>query len=346
MCKVVSRRGSSGLHCGVQVCYTWGMSEIMSNPNTNVQVEGDIQMVGWLGVKDRIFVSLEINKILVDPDNPNIRGRIIDTTDIQDSIREVGVREPIQVRELPDRPGYFYLISGGRRLTAARRAGFSHIPAIIDENLETQSIRRMMLAAHVRKDHPPIVLDDTGMVVGGDCWAVYHEVESGTERKDVALLMGVTPDVAGAYYQLFSDVNEVKEKVSAGDMAITVYSLIKHQPVDVKLFIADKRGKVSANWVRKTLRNWEAIRETQRNLEENNAQGLAKSTTEEIVEYVDVHKNDNEEPASHYISEAAVSLSKLTDIRLRATDLYMLERVENTARILRERNDIGMPKPR
>lgn len=320
------------MHKGIWLCYNWGMSEILSNITENVQVEND-------PVEGRSLINLQIDKVLVDPDNPNIRGRIIDTTDIQDSIREVGVREPIQVRELLDRPGYFYLISGGRRLTAARRAGFSHIPAIVDEELESQSIRRMMLASHVRKDHPPIVIDDTGMVVGGDCWAVYHEVESGTERKDVALLMGVTPDVAGAYYQLFTECTEIKEKVANGDMAITVYSLVKHQPIGVKRFVAGKRGKVSANWVRKTLRNWDAIRATQLDLKDDNRQALEPASVEDIVKYVDVRATENI-PAAHHLSEATVHLSKLVDMRLMPTDLYMLERIENMARILRERNAI------
>ena len=301
----------------------------MSNTPENVQVDN-------APVEGRILINLEINKVLVDPDNPNIRGRIIDTTDIQDSIREVGVREPIQVRELSDRPGYFYLISGGRRLTAARRAGFSHIPAIVDEDLESHLIRRMMLASHVRKDHPPIVVDDTGMVVGGDCWAVYHEVEDGTERKDVALLMGVTPDVAGAYYQLFTECTEIKEKVASGDMAITVYSLVKHQPIGVKRFIAGKRGKVSANWVRKTLRNWDAIRATQLDLKEDGDQSLEPATVEDIVKYVDFRATEDI-PAAHYLSEATVNLSKLVDMELGPTDLYMLERIQSTARLLRNK---------
>jgi len=306
------------------------MSEKLSNTNQNVQVDSD-------PVQGRILVNLEINKVLVDPDNPNIRGRIIDTTDIQDSIREVGVREPIQVREALDRPGYFYLIAGGRRLTAARRAGFSHIPAIVDEELESQSIRRMMLASHVRKDHPPVVVDDTGMVVGGDCWAVYHEVESGTERKDVALLMGVTPDVAGAYYQLFNECIEVKQKVAAGDMAITVYSLIKHQPLQVRQYIASKRGKVSASWVRKTLRNWDDIA---RKINQVKVEQDIKD--EDIVEYVDIDNEvvSDDVPAAHYLSEASVNLGKLSTKVLGPTDLYMLERIENTARVLRERNAI------
>lgn len=294
------------------------MSEKLSIKNSNVQVESD-------PVEGRVLISIPIDKVLIDPDNPNIRGKIIDTTDIQDSIREVGVREPIQVREVPDKPEVFYLIAGGRRLTAAKRAGFSHIPAILDEDLESKSIRRMMLATHVRKDHPPIVLDDTGMVIGGDCWAVYHEVEDGAERKDVALLMGVTPDVAGAYYQLFSECIEVKQKVAAGDMAITVYSLLKHQPIEVRKYAAGKRGKVSANWLRKTLRNWKDIVKRLEQLPPDDSE----TPDEEKVPaaYVDVPVLEYTETSAQCISQASVSIGKIVDRSLGPTDLYMLERL-------------------
>jgi hypothetical protein len=305
------------------------MSEITSNISN---VQGDETAVMLYGVENRTLVSLPIDRILVDPDNPNIRGRIVDTTDIQDSIREVGVREPIQVRFAPDEPGYFYLISGGRRLTAAKRAGMDKIPAIIDENLESESIRRMMLASHVRKDHPPIVIDDSGMVVGGDCWAVYHEVEAGTERQDVALLMGVPSDVAGAYYQLFNEHIEVKAKVASGDMAITVYSLIKHQPLEVKLFIANKNGKVSARWVRNVLKNWDEIAERLAAFEDHDAEPIS---ADEMVKYVDMDKQAETKPAAHYLSEASVSIGKLVNIELSQTDLYMLDRLEIAVRRLR-----------
>jgi hypothetical protein len=303
------------------------MGKKLSVKNSNVQAESD-------PVEGRVLINIPIDRVLIDPDNPNIRGKIIDTTDIQDSIREVGVREPIQVREVPDEPDSFYLIAGGRRLTAARRAGFSHIPAILDEDLESKSIRRMMLASHVRKDHPSVVLDDTGMVIGGDCWAVYHEVEDGAERKDIALLMGVTPDVAGAYYQLFNECIEVKQKVAAGDMAITVYSLLKHQPVQVRRYVAGKRGQVSANWVRKTLRNWSDI---VKKLEQLPPDDNATPSEENVpAAYVDVAVLEYTETSAQCISEASVSISKLVDRPLGQTDLYMLDRLEKAIQQIRK----------
>ncbi len=208
-------------------------------------------------VEGRVLVSVPIDRVIPDPQRPNIRGRIVDTTDLQPSIKENGIQVPLQVRVAPDKPGYFYRIAGARRQIAARAVGLKHIPVIVEEDIDEGEIRRLMLISDLHKSEPHIVLDKEGFAIAGKCRAVYEEIEiGGSTRQELATAMGVSPDIIGAYYCLYDEIPAIQVKVAKGQMAITVYSLIKHHGPDVKHYMAQKRGKVSARYVRDALRNW------------------------------------------------------------------------------------------
>ena len=56
------------------------------------------------------------------------------------SIKEVGLIQPIQVAKLPER-GFFAVVNGERRLKAAQKAGFVTIPCIVlEDNIQTELI--------------------------------------------------------------------------------------------------------------------------------------------------------------------------------------------------------------
>lgn len=70
---------------------------------------------------------------LIDGDR-NIRHRLGDLTDLADSIRDVGVVQPIAVT--PTSTDRYEVVFGHRRLAAAREAGLSAVPAIVRAPLE------------------------------------------------------------------------------------------------------------------------------------------------------------------------------------------------------------------
>lgn len=221
-----------------------------ANNNSNVQ---EITI-------DRYFFTVPINSVIADPERPNIRGNVADTSDLQPSIREHGILQPILVRRVPGESDLYYRISGERRQVAARAVGLKEVPILVGENLDDRDIRRIMLASDLHKKEPHIVLSPGGEVIAGKCKAVYEELsdeQSPVTRQDLADDLGVSADVIGAYYMLYSDIPQIQQKVAKGQMAITVYSLIKHHTIEVKLYLANKKGSVSANYVRKVLRTWE-----------------------------------------------------------------------------------------
>ena len=233
------------------ICYNFPMTK------KKVTTQAKSLTVQGAPVEGRVLVNVPIDHVIPDPERPNIRGRIVDTTDLQPSIKENGIQVPIQVRVAPGKPGYFYRIAGARRQIAARAVGLQFIPVIVEEDIDEGEIRRLMLISDLHKAEPHIVLDKEGNAVAGKCRAVWEEIEYGeSTRQELATAMGVSPDIIGAYYCLYDEIPAIQVKVAKGQMAITVYSLIKHHGPKVKHYMAQKRGKVSARYVRDALRGW------------------------------------------------------------------------------------------
>ena len=80
---------------------------------------------------------------------------------LTDSIRELGVLQPILVRPVPgSNPSagdeQFELIAGERRWRAARQAGLDRIPAIVRDATDAQSIELALVEKLLREDLNPI----------------------------------------------------------------------------------------------------------------------------------------------------------------------------------------------
>jgi len=65
--------------------------------------------------------------------------------ELEHSIREFGLMQPIVVREAPDADTHYELIMGERRLRASQRAGLQVIPAIVRETDDEEMLRDALL---------------------------------------------------------------------------------------------------------------------------------------------------------------------------------------------------------
>ena len=95
-------------------------------------------------------VLLDIEGILPNPAQPRQEFREEDLTELAASIRENGVLQPITVRRNPGRE--YELVSGERRLRAAKEAGLKQIPAVIIETTARQSAIYAILENIQRQD--------------------------------------------------------------------------------------------------------------------------------------------------------------------------------------------------
>ena len=94
------------------------------------------------------LASIPVDDIVPNPQQPRTEFREQELAELEVSIREFGVLQPIVVRPLPDaadgRP-QFELVMGERRLRASKRAGLSVIPAVVKSTADDAMLRDALL---------------------------------------------------------------------------------------------------------------------------------------------------------------------------------------------------------
>ena len=100
------------------------------------------------------FALVPLDEVEVNPNQPRTRFDEEALTNLADSIREVGVLQPIAVMRLED-AGY-RLIAGERRLRAAKRAGLAEIPAVIRTVDDVGSLTQALIENIQREDLSPL----------------------------------------------------------------------------------------------------------------------------------------------------------------------------------------------
>src|SRR5215467_3132143 len=99
------------------------------------------------------LVDVPIDQIEVNPHQPR---KVFDFTALDElaaSIKSSGVIQPIIVRRIGSS---YQLIAGERRWRAARQAGLEHIPAIVREATDAQSIELALVENLLREDLNPV----------------------------------------------------------------------------------------------------------------------------------------------------------------------------------------------
>jgi len=92
---------------------------------------------------------VEINLIDTNPFQPRSVFDNGSLDELASSIKELGVIQPITIREMES--GRFQLITGERRLRAARVAGLTHIPAYI-RTADDQGMLEMALVENIQRE--------------------------------------------------------------------------------------------------------------------------------------------------------------------------------------------------
>lgn len=92
------------------------------------------------------FAEVDITSIRPNPRQPRRAFDEDALAELVHSVREVGVLQPVVVRELPPgTDGQFELVMGERRWRAAREAGLATVPAIIRDTPDTALLRDALL---------------------------------------------------------------------------------------------------------------------------------------------------------------------------------------------------------
>lgn len=95
------------------------------------------------------MAELTIEDILPNPQQPRTRFEEEALDELADSIRQLGVIQPITVRGR-NAEGRYLIISGERRWRAARRAGLKSLPAYIRE-VDDENLHAMALVENIQR---------------------------------------------------------------------------------------------------------------------------------------------------------------------------------------------------
>lgn len=282
------------------------------------------------------ILYVPVTVIAPDPQGGNVggAGRTQDTTDLQPSIRKQGVLKPLEVRPAAgDVPETFWLIDGYRRWTAARQVDPALRVPVIVRDVPQERLAELRAAFMMSQPHEMIVLDDEAQVAGGWCRMVHELALEGRHNYEIAQITGMTTDVVGALVRLYDEKEAVKRTVAEGRMAITVYSLLKTAPEELKAYVVGKRGQITASNVRDILRNWEDIRRRQRKEQEKEAQmseseaGSGEQATRAASGDF-LESDEEEQPTAQLLNDALRSLRRAAERDLEPTDYYILEQIQ------------------
>lgn len=98
-------------------------------------------------------LELEISRIAPNPNQPRTVMSEVEIEELADSIRKVGVLQPIIVR--PDGLGY-QIIAGERRWRASRAAGLERVPVRVMVTTETEALAIALIENLQRQDLNPV----------------------------------------------------------------------------------------------------------------------------------------------------------------------------------------------
>lgn len=100
------------------------------------------------------IVSIELDAIEVNPFQPRTHFNEEALDELTESIKELGIIQPITVRKLTG--NHFQLVSGERRFRAAKQAGLKSIPAYVRIADDQQMLEMALVENIQRKDLDPI----------------------------------------------------------------------------------------------------------------------------------------------------------------------------------------------
>lgn len=116
-----------------------GLSALISDPTTQNE-----------GVHASAYLELPLEAISVNPYQPRDKFDQASLNVLTESIREVGVLQPVLVRPRSD--GTYELIAGERRCRAASQAGLERIPAVVRTAEDADALEQALLENLHRED--------------------------------------------------------------------------------------------------------------------------------------------------------------------------------------------------
>jgi len=117
-----------------------GLSVLLNDENKEINI-GNI-------------IEIDVNDISTNPNQPRTNFKKESINELKNSIKELGLIQPITVREL--KKNKFQLISGERRLKAFKLIGLNSIPSYVRKANDIESLEMAIVENIQREDLDPI----------------------------------------------------------------------------------------------------------------------------------------------------------------------------------------------
>jgi ParB family chromosome partitioning protein len=105
-------------------------------------------------INDNLVKFVQTSQLSANPDQPRKNFSSAEVSELASSIRELGVLQPILVRQLES--GSFQIIAGERRFRAAKEAGLLQVPVIIKDYDDRQALEVGLVENVQRTDLSPL----------------------------------------------------------------------------------------------------------------------------------------------------------------------------------------------
>lgn len=149
----------------------------------------------YAAAETRVPGNLVVNLAIADIDKNPFQTRYVDDDDaleeLADSIKANGVVQPIMVRPSEDEEGRYVLILGERRLHASKKAGKTHIPALVRRVSRQQAAEMTIIENLQREDLSPLEQAESFRVLSNEFALTQQQIGErvGLSRESVANYM-------------------------------------------------------------------------------------------------------------------------------------------------------------
>lgn len=153
--------------------------------------------------------EIELKKIQPNPLNPRLDFGEYGLEDLTDSVKQVGLLEPIIVR--PAGEDSYEIVAGERRFKAAKKAGLKTIPVVIRDYSDAD-VMEINLVENIQRE------DLSDVEKGNACSEIMRKLpESFPTIESIAKRVGVSSSLVGQWIQTTKIPKEIQKLISPTD---------------------------------------------------------------------------------------------------------------------------------
>mgnify|MGYP006421418855 CR=1 FL=1 len=178
-------------------------------------------------INDVVF--LDVKRVIKNPNQPRKNFNKEKIKELAESIKSVGVIQPISVRKVKDK---YELIAGERRLRATKYAGIKKIPSVVIEASNNQSAVLALVENIQRKD-----LNFIEQASAFRTLVCEHNIS----QKEIAKRVGKSQSTISNKLRILNHNNEVLKMIKENDLTERhARALLKIKDEDLKIKILKK----------------------------------------------------------------------------------------------------------